>query len=74
MQVLAYTGNEDGRKFVLEGEITLDSVRVCSLLTLEPNFWINRVTNSGCYFPMCQIRSNVFMNQLYILFSFEIKL
>lgn len=43
MQVLAYTGNEDGRKFVLEGEITLDSVKVCSLLTLEPNFWINPV-------------------------------
>lgn len=29
MQVLAYTGNEDGRKFLLEGEITLDGVKVC---------------------------------------------
>ncbi|XP_009778611.1 protein disulfide isomerase-like 1-3 [Nicotiana tabacum] len=36
-RVLAYTGNEDGRKFVLEGEITLDSVRSFGEKFLEDN-------------------------------------
>nr|XP_016509588.1 PREDICTED: protein disulfide isomerase-like 1-4 [Nicotiana tabacum] len=36
-RVLAYTGNEDGRKFVLEGEITLDSVKSFGEKFLEDN-------------------------------------
>ena len=28
MQVLAYTGNDDGRKFVFEGEVTGDKIKV----------------------------------------------
>ncbi|KAJ8557091.1 hypothetical protein K7X08_002716 [Anisodus acutangulus] len=36
-RVLAYTGNEDGRKFILEGEITLDSVKSFGEKFLEDN-------------------------------------
>ncbi|OIT03305.1 PREDICTED: protein disulfide isomerase-like 1-3 [Nicotiana attenuata] len=36
-RVLAYTGNEDGRKFVLEGEITLDNVKSFGEKFLEDN-------------------------------------
>lgn len=32
MQVLAYTGNDDPKKFVLDGELTLSSVKVGILL------------------------------------------
>jgi len=28
IQVLAYTGNDDGRKFVLDGEVTADRIKV----------------------------------------------
>lgn len=28
MQVLGYTGNDDGRKFVLDGEVTADRIKV----------------------------------------------
>ena len=30
-QILAYTGNEDGRKFFLDGDVTLDKIKVVSL-------------------------------------------
>ncbi|KAK4721590.1 hypothetical protein R3W88_011823 [Solanum pinnatisectum] len=36
-RVLAYTGNEDGRKFLLEGEITLDGVKSFGEKFLEDN-------------------------------------
>ncbi|PHU00841.1 hypothetical protein BC332_30628 [Capsicum chinense] len=36
-KVLAYTGNEDGRKFLLEGEITLDGVKSFGEKFLEDN-------------------------------------
>ncbi|KAM3322381.1 protein disulfide isomerase-like 1-4 [Capsicum chacoense] len=36
-KVLAYTGNEDGRKFLLEGEITLDSVKSFGETFLQDN-------------------------------------
>jgi hypothetical protein len=28
LQVLAYTGNEDGKKFFLDGEVSLDTIKV----------------------------------------------
>lgn len=28
MQVLGYTGNEDGKKFVFDGEVTVDKIKV----------------------------------------------
>lgn len=28
MQVVAYTGNDDSRKFVLDGDLTLQSIKV----------------------------------------------
>lgn len=31
VQVIAFTGNEDDKKFVLEGELTLSSIQVCIL-------------------------------------------
>ncbi|KAM3397239.1 protein disulfide isomerase-like 1-4 [Capsicum galapagoense] len=36
-KVLAYTGNEDGRKFLLEGEITLDGVKSFGETFLQDN-------------------------------------
>lgn len=30
-QILAYTGNDDGRKFFLDGDVTLDKIKVVSL-------------------------------------------
>lgn len=31
MQVIAFTGNEDARKFFLEGEMTLNNIKVCNI-------------------------------------------
>lgn len=28
MQVLAYTGNDDARKFLLDGELTIENIKV----------------------------------------------
>lgn len=28
MQVLAYTGNDDARKFILDGKITIENIKV----------------------------------------------
>lgn len=28
MQVLAYTGNDDARKFILDGEISIENIKV----------------------------------------------
>lgn len=34
MQVLAYTGNDDGIKFILDGEVTVDKIKVLFSLFL----------------------------------------
>uniref|UniRef100_A0A2P2L946 protein disulfide-isomerase n=1 Tax=Rhizophora mucronata TaxID=61149 RepID=A0A2P2L946_RHIMU len=45
-KVLGYTGNEDARKFVLDGEVTLDKIKVETFLYSSPNsyacvcFWL----------------------------------
>jgi hypothetical protein len=35
LQVLAYTGNEDAKKFFLSGEISLDNIKVIAEICLE---------------------------------------
>lgn len=34
MQVLAYTGNDDARKFILDGDITIDNIKVSYSLSI----------------------------------------
>lgn len=45
MQVLAYTGNDDARKFLLDGEIAIDNIKVNYIPS--SNFLETRGTNSN---------------------------
>jgi hypothetical protein len=38
LQVLAYTGNEDAKKFFLSGETLLDNIKVIAEIRLEIQF------------------------------------
>lgn len=33
LQVIGYSGNDDSKKFILDGEVTLDTIKVYSLVS-----------------------------------------
>lgn len=42
VQVIAYTGNEDAKKFVFDGEVALDKLKVKTLsLSLDPILYVS---------------------------------
>jgi protein disulfide-isomerase A1 len=71
MQVLAYTGNEDGRKFIFDGEVTVAKIKVFfsllhwTLLVLLPRYVI---CMNAFFFHSMRFKSNVLTKfQIFIL-------
>lgn len=79
IQVIAYTGNDDAKKFVLDRELTLDNIKVGTLsLYLSPTFCMHILLYLGigldllellyCIFLMCLEEAHYWLKNVNVWF------